>query len=286
MSELIDIDWIEVGDRLRAVDADHVAVIADSIRHCGRVLQPIAVASFFAEKALRPSYKLLAGAHRLAAAKVAGLKQIPVVIHDDLNGLQAKLIEIDENLLRHELNPLDRAVFLAERKRVYEELHPETKAGVAGAKAKHGSANDTMSFAKDAAEKIGLNPRSIERAVSIANGLSPDVRRSLAGTELSKNQKELLLLAKQAPDEQARIVGLIVGGDGSVKSVKAAIASVGGKVTEAPDSSLLQVKRLMDAWRHAGIPARRAFVRDLSETDRLLLRDLLNTAISDTEEAA
>ncbi|MBC06325.1 ParB/RepB/Spo0J family partition protein [Thalassospira sp.] len=287
MAEMVDIELITIGERLRAVDQDHVAVIADSIRQCGRVLQPITISRKFATRdALRPEMTLLAGAHRLAAAKLAGLDVIPAEIVDDIKPLQAKLIEIDENLLRHELNPLDRAVFLAERKRIYEELHPETKAGVAGAKAKHGSASDTMSFAKDAADRLGFNPRTIERSVKIATSLSPEVRKNLVGTDLSKNQSELLLLAKQEPDAQIKIVELILDQKHGVKSVKAALERTSGKPKVVADTTQAEIKKLMDAWRHSGLTARRTFVRELSAGDRLLLQDLLDMANPDTEEAA
>ena len=46
------------------------------------------------------------------------------------------------------------------------------------------------------------------------------------------------------------------------------------------------IKKLMDAWRHSGLTARRTFVRELSAGDRLLLQDLLDMANPDTEEAA
>ena len=280
MSQLIDIEQITVGDRLRPVDADHVAVIAASIRERGRVLQPIAVT-----KTLSGHWVLVAGAHRLAAAKQAGLTQIPAEVHENLNGLQARMIEIDENLLRHELNPLDRAVFLAERKRVYEELHPETKNGAHGHN-KGKKENATIAFSKDAAERTGLGQRTIETAVKIANGLSPEIRARLTGTELSKNQKELLLLAKQEPERQAQIVNLMLGENTAVKSVKAAIAHAGGKIEPVADKQVAQQRSLVNAWLHAGIPARRAFVSELSEADRLLLRDLLEMVEPDIEEAA
>jgi ParB family chromosome partitioning protein len=286
MSQMIEISAIEVGERLRAVDPNHVAVIASSVRECGRILQPIAVSMVYREKALRPNYVLVAGAHRLAAAQLAGLSEIPAEVYEGLSSLAARLIEIDENLLRHELNPLDRAVFLAERKAVYEGLHPETKAGVAGAKARHDSANDTMSFAKDAAEKTGLNPRTIQRAVTIVSKISPEIRRSLTGTILSKNQKELLLLAKQPPEQQAEIVGLMLGENAPVKSVKAAIERVSGKVAAVPDRNEAQTRHLVNAWMHAGILARRAFVHELSEADRRLLRELLSVTEPNIEEAA
>ena len=281
MSQLIDIEQITVGDRLRPVDADHVAVIAASIRERGRVLQPIAVT-----KTASGHWVLVAGAHRLAAAKQAGLTQIPAEVHENLNGLQARMIEIDENLLRHELNPLDRAVFLAERKRVYEELHPETKHGAQGGRGGKKNENATIAFSKDAADRTGLGQRTIETAVKIANGLSPEIRARLTGIELSKNQKELLLLAKQEPDRQAQIVNLMMGENTNVKSVKAAIAHAGGKIEPVTDRQVAQQRSLVNAWLHAGIPARRAFVSELSEADRLMLRDLLNMAEPDIEEAA
>ncbi len=275
MSQMIEISAIEVGERLRAVDADYVTVLAESMRQSGKVLQAIAVRKFFKKGDLHPSYSLMAGAHRLEAAKLAGMTEIPAEVHDNLSDLQARLFEIDENLLRHELNPLDRAVFLAERKSVYEALHPETKKGAKNQHTKDDLPNDTMSFSKDAAEKTGLNPRTIERAVTIARKIPPEIRKSLAGTAFSKNQNELLLLAKQEPAQQAKIVDLILREDAGVKSVKAAIARVGGRPTEVPDPALQQLKKLMDAWRHAGAPVRRDFVASLSQGDRAVLSALL-----------
>jgi ParB family chromosome partitioning protein len=271
MAEMFDIERIVVGERLRAVDPDHVAVIADSIRQCGRVLQPVAIT-----QTLGGDWMLVAGAHRLAAARMVGLTEIPVVIHDALNGLQAKLIEIDENLLRHELNPLDRAVFLAERKRIYEELHPETKNGAHGHN-KGKKENATIAFSKDAAERTGLGQRTIETAVRIANSLSPEVRKNLVGTDLSKNQSELLLLARQEPDAQVRIVDLILREGSTVKSVRAAINQSGSKPQKITDASQVQLKRLMDAWRHAGTPARRMFFDTLTKTERVLVRGLMDS---------
>lgn len=277
MSELIAIELIEVGERLRAVDPNHVEVLADSIRQRGRVLQPITVSKHYADQALRPTYVLLAGAHRVEAAKVAGLREIPAEIIHVTDQLQSRLIEIDENLLRHELNPLDRAVFLAERKRIYEAIHPEVKKGAKNQHSKGDLLNEKISFSKDAAEKTGLGERAIQMAVSIANGLTPEVRKRLAGTSFSKNQSELLLLAKQEPAQQAKIVDLMLGEKAQATSVKAAIGLVGGKPKAVPDASQQQLKRLMDAWRHAGAAARREFVQTLSIADRVSLHALTQT---------
>ena len=49
-----------------------------------------------------------------------------------LSDLEAELAEIDENLERCPLNDLEYSQHLDRRKTIYEELHPETKQGVAG----------------------------------------------------------------------------------------------------------------------------------------------------------
>ena len=96
-----------------------------------------------------------------------------------LEGLEAELAEIDENLMRNDLSVLERGEHEYRRKVVYEKLHPETKAGVAGGKARQGSANEIISFAEDAANKLGVSIRTIEQEVKIATNLldSCDLRK-------------------------------------------------------------------------------------------------------------
>ena len=74
-------------------------------------------------------YKLIAGAHRLKAAKALGWTSIAATTLDDIDADQAKLAEIDENLIRAALSPAEEAAHLAARKAVYLKLHPETGHG-------------------------------------------------------------------------------------------------------------------------------------------------------------
>ncbi len=85
--------------------------LADSIRQYG-VLQPLTVTRVEQEKedgGIAVEYELIAGERRLRASKLAGLREVPVLIRqgdDDKAKLELAIIE---NLQREDLNVLDRA---------------------------------------------------------------------------------------------------------------------------------------------------------------------------------
>lgn len=85
--------------------------LAESIRQYG-VLQPLVVSRSEVEKpegGLESVYELIAGERRLRASKLAGLKQIPVVIRSGESNLTKLELAIIENLQREDLNAIDRA---------------------------------------------------------------------------------------------------------------------------------------------------------------------------------
>jgi len=92
----IEIDRVIVRDRKR--QAGNLDSLKDSIREIG-LMQPITVTA---------DLVLIAGFHRLTACKELGWDTIPTIIVE-LDGLQAELAEIDENLIRNELNQFERA---------------------------------------------------------------------------------------------------------------------------------------------------------------------------------
>jgi len=260
MAKIIKIDpaKIDASGRLRLIDPAWVEVIAASFKERGQD-SPIHV---------RPSVKgdftheLIAGGHRHAAAQLCGVAVEAIEV--EANDLQARLMEIDENLIRHELNALDRAAFLAERKAVYEALHPETKAGVAGGKARQGSASVMFTFADDAAEKTMLSARTIQRAVQIYNKLSAEIRLKIAGTELAQREGELYALSRLTPKDQSKVISLMTRAKDPASSVRAAIAIAAGHALSIdPDEA--QLKKLLDAWNRASAKARGAFLKSIEK---------------------
>lgn len=258
----IPVAAIDIGARLRPVSQAHAALLAENIQQIGRLRHPIEVRSIAPRLDFR--YELISGRHRLCAAEMLGWTSIQAFVFEATDD-EARLAEIDENLVRHELNPLDRAVFLSERKAVYERLHPEAIAGVAGAEAKH-RATEIISFARETAEKIGLTERTIQLAVSIARDLSPSVRSLIAGTALAMKQSELLALARVPADLQASVANLVIGG--TCRNVAAARDMVEGREPEAQTEEQAQLNRLLTAWRKAGPSARAAFLAWIKKPEK------------------
>lgn len=277
-TETIEVKSISTGDRLRAVDMARAEMLAENLRQTGHLRQPVEV-----RRLTGGGYTLIAGAHRLVAVQMVGWETVEVILWD-CNADEARLLEIDENLVRHELNPLDRAVFLSERKRIYEGLYPETVAGVAGGKARQGSATEIISFAKDTAERCGITERAVRLAVSIATKLTPEVRARIAGTDLVKKQAELLTLAKLAPAEQMAAVNLVLGG--TAKSVRVAADMVQGRNAVEADPAAAALQKLLTAWQHAPVGARRAFIEHLRTSGQLGQIQALPAEQDDQEQAA
>lgn len=170
-----------------------------------------------------------------------------------MNEEDARLAELDENLVRHDLNPFDRAIFLAERKKIYEAKNPQTKNGGAPGKAGGGKVAKTATiaeFACDTAERTGISDRAIRLSVSIANSLQPDVRARLAGTRFAKKQADLLALATLGPTEQRAAVDALLADGATSDSVRKTVNRVtgkGSKVTEWSDKATTAVLHMSNA---------------------------------------
>ncbi len=266
---LVRLDQIRASARLREVDPDWVELLAESIARDG-VTSPLTVrpARDVTKggrwgKAHEGLYDLLAGAHRLEAARKAGLEEVPVEIRHPESPDAARLIEIDENLIRHELRPLDRAVFLAERKAIYERLHPETRQHVAGGHAKaKGSASVTMTFAKATADRIGLSRSAIERSVRIAARIPADLRSAISRSRILEQQNELLAFADLPADRMGPVLDLLR--EGKAKRVSEAVARLEGRTVTPEAAEDRQLRQLTDAWVRAALPVKHRFVREIA----------------------
>ena len=114
----IKIDESKINPGRRQVDENAVKELAKGMAAL-TLLTPIIVDT---------GHTLLAGLHRIEAAKLLGRTEISAFV-GDFTKLQAELVEIDENFVRSPLSDMERNDMLLRRKQIYEELHPETKNG-------------------------------------------------------------------------------------------------------------------------------------------------------------
>lgn len=266
MTGPVPVAEIETKDRLRPVSAAGVEALKASIEETGVMKDAIHV-----RRKKGGVLVLIAGGHRLEAARQLGWETIEAKVWTDVTDDWARLIEIDDNLAGAEMNPLDTAVFLAERKKVYEKLHPEAKArtGAALAAARWNAADivSVASFAQVTAEKFGMSERHVRRLVEAGEKLGVDSAR-LRRCPRPVTLKDLVEIAKiDGPAERYAIVDALI--EGKAKSAAEArrvwTAKTKGVEAEPKDPIEESFNALSKAWARAPMAAKKRFLLERRE---------------------
>ena len=205
-AQLIKIADIDIPvRRRRRVD---VSALAESILEVG-LLNPITVVvrelSDGSPDGTKTTTILVAGLHRLEAFKSMGEEEIPCVILD-LDGLDAELAEIDENLIRAELTELERAEHLKRRQEIF-----EAKSGTKGSTLAGGRGH--VGFAADTAKEIGQTKKTINESIRRAKEIPEDIRNDIADTPIADSCAELDALARVGHAEQRKAVAKVKSGE-------------------------------------------------------------------------
>ena len=199
--------------------------LADSIREHG-IIQPLVVS-----REGEGSFQLIAGERRLQAARLAGLRHVPVVVREVE---ESELLELAlvENVQRADLNAVEEAMAY---KRLIEE---------------YGLTQE------DVAQRVGKSRVTVSNALRLLQ-LEPEVRRSLVAEEISEGHARALLGLPEGP---SRIAALrdVIKKKLSVRETEAyvrrsladtpATASSRGAVTARRDSSIADIESQL---RHA-----------------------------------
>ncbi len=249
----IQIDKIKVSLGRREALPEHIEELAKSIAEVG-LLNPITVDR---------DYTLIAGLHRLEAAKSLGWAEIECTV-STLEGLQAELAEIDENFVRRDLSAVEFGDLLLRRKEIYETLHPETKAGVAQAVGMNRAIGNNVAekfsatskpFVQDTAEKLGVTPRLIRRQIQTSKNLTAEAKDVIRHSGVSKEMA--FKLSRLAPEQQEEAAELIVAG--KIKSVdeylkgQAAVAIVPALQAEQTASLVSEQSAVVDQSKPTGV---------------------------------
>jgi ParB family chromosome partitioning protein len=161
--------------------------LAESIRQYG-VLQPLVVSRTEVEKpdgGLESLYELVAGERRLRASRLAGLKQVPVVIRHGDSNLTKLELAIIENLQREDLNAIDRGKAL---QKLIDEF------GLS-----HG----------EAAAKIGKSREYVSNSVRLLV-LPEHMQNAIVAKELTEGHARTLLALNDRPEERETLFKEIV----------------------------------------------------------------------------
>lgn len=202
---LVQISEIKINPGRREASPEDVQELAKSIAEVG-LLNPITIDR---------EHTLIAGLHRLEAAKLLGWTEIESTV-SSLEGLQAELAEIDENFVRRDLSTLDHGELMLRRKEIYESLHPETKHGGDRKSEKIKRAKCAFDFEKsfvdDTAEKLGLSPCTVRRQIQTAKNLIPEAKEIIRGSDTKITRKDALKLSRLKPEEQTTAAQQLASG--------------------------------------------------------------------------
>ena len=96
----------------KAFKEEDLKALAQSIEDHG-ILQPLLV------RKVKDHYQIIAGERRFRAAKLAGLKEVPVLLKD-LSEEDAATVSLIENIQREDLNPIEEALAFQEMMKTYQ----------------------------------------------------------------------------------------------------------------------------------------------------------------------
>lgn len=158
-------------------------------------------------------FALIAGRHRLEAYRRHGEARIPAIVRN-CDELDAELWEIDENLCRSELTEAQEAQALKRRKELWterEERRQSEQLEPIESKRADGRGHRSEGFAAETAKITGESKQSINRKISRAEKIAPDVMEAIMGTEHDKGVV-LDVLRKLTHDEQRQALARVQSG--------------------------------------------------------------------------
>jgi len=167
--------------------------LAASIKRYG-IVQPLVVSP--AEGGM---HDIVAGERRWRAAQIAGLTEVPAIVRTSKE-LEQLEIAIIENVQRVDLSPLEQAVSI-------EQLH-----------------RDFNIAYDEIAKRLGKAPSTVNNTVRLLQ-LPERAQDALAKQEISEGHARAILALKGKPENQQRLLELIIAQGWSVREAERYVAS-------------------------------------------------------------
>jgi ParB family chromosome partitioning protein len=178
-------------------DEESLLELAQSIKEHG-IIQPLIATKKGDE------YELIAGERRLRAAKIAGLKTVPMIIrtYDEQQKLEIAVIE---NIQRHNLNPLEEAM-------AFQRL-----------------ADDFNLTQEEVAKKMGKSRSAVANTLRLLN-LPVEIKRGLVDGKITEGHARAILSVDN-PQKQLELYEQILNNRLNVRAVEAKAKTMSSKST-------------------------------------------------------
>ncbi len=215
----LDLDRIVPNPRQPRTSMDEAALaeLADSIREHG-ILQPLIVTR------AGSGYTLVAGERRWRAARLAGLRTVPVLVKDTSpQGLLE--VALVENLQRQDLGALEEAA-------AYRQLIDE-----------HGLTQEEV------ARRVGKSRSAVANSVRLLN-LQPEAREALAQGRITEGHARALL-AIDDPDRQRQLLASMLSGGVTVRDAEESARRGTDRARSAPTPVSAETAELEERLREA-----------------------------------
>lgn len=256
---MIQIDRITTFDRVRQADRKQVEALAESIREVG-LLNPVTVAPD------GDGYALIAGMHRLEAARLLGWLEIPATVLA-LDEHRRIIAECDENLCAPSLTAAERAEFTRRRKAAYEALHPETMHGAPGVSRQVGDTRQRAEqprFTADTAAATGQSERAVQRDAERGEKVSDEALAMIKGTRLDTGRYLDSIKNMSAEDQVAKVEADLAPPSETVEKRDTPPAEPAEPIDPAEAKARREIAQMTDEAKADEIIALRAKVADQS----------------------
>lgn len=211
---------IELGERLREIDPVWASALGQVMKREGQ-RTPIEVCRLPGKSI----YTVVSGGHRFVGAREAGIVYLRAEIVS-ADRTDRRLREISENLWRRDLQPIDRAAFIAELVTVRRLMagleavaHRDASVKLPLRKRIDAEAGETLEtisnvygFTEEVGAELGLTGRTIRNDLMLYRGIAPSQieRLRVARHPSMGNATQLRALAKLDPVSQNKVVDLLV----------------------------------------------------------------------------
>ena len=189
----------------RLYEGERLADMIESVREHG-VLNPVIV------RTVNNNYEMLSGHNRRNAAELAGLKEIPAIVKDNLPDEEAYVYVIETNMMQRSFSDLltsEKAAVLAERydKVLYQRKRDEIVQELARLEGQEdvGHVVQLSSNRDTLGEEYGLSGRTVARIMRV-NNLIPELKEKVDMNELALTAAvDLSFLPEETQRELLRV---------------------------------------------------------------------------------